>query len=287
MPEQGAHLRQARVEAGEGGVVVAGVAVLAARPQAGRELVVAGGHDPAFARDEQLRGRGREDLGETGAADRVAVVQGAEAVCGVVDDGHPAAAPDPSSASWSAGAPKTCTGTMRRVRSLSASSTRFGSSVQVSGSMSQKTGVRPAQAAAVAVAMKVKLGMIASPPRKRSKTSMRPAVHDETATAWRTPRCSASRRSYSSSAGPLVTMPLAKASRRPGSSASSGGSVGRSRRRPSGKAGEPPRMAGVRAVIRAMLPENDGAGRAASDRGAVPPRAWRRRQATAAGSGAR
>ena len=49
------------------------------------------------------------------------------------------------------------------VRSVIAASTLAGSRVCVAGSMSAKTGVRPCQCSAWAVATKVKLGTMTSP----------------------------------------------------------------------------------------------------------------------------
>ena len=66
------------------------------------------------------------------------------------------------------------------------------SSWHVAVSHSAKRGTAPAQRAAWAVAENVKLGMTTAVPGRDSawNTSMRPAVHDATATTWGTPsRC--------------------------------------------------------------------------------------------------
>ncbi len=75
-------------------VVVAGIAVLATDDDALGERVVVGRDDPALAGDQQLGGRRAEHLGQTLAADRRAVAQGAEAVGRVVDDVTPRRAPE-------------------------------------------------------------------------------------------------------------------------------------------------------------------------------------------------
>ena len=83
------------------------------------------------------------------------------------------------------------------------------SSWHVAVSHSAKRGTAPAQRAAWAVAEKVKLGMTAAVPGRDSawNTSMRPAVHEATATTWGAPSRAAASASNCRTSGPLVSTP--------------------------------------------------------------------------------
>src|ERR1051326_2368911 len=84
-PQERVEFRQARVDSGKDAVVIAAVAVLAAYAYLPGHVVVVGRDDPAFARDEQLRGAEAEDARVAFAPQRRALVQRTEPVRGVED----------------------------------------------------------------------------------------------------------------------------------------------------------------------------------------------------------
>ena len=103
------------------------------------------------------------------------------------------------------------------------------------GSHSTNRGVRPFQATAWADAENVKLGSTTGPGRPSTSawtTSIRPEVHELTATTWSTRSRSAIRSSSSRTRAPLVSCPLSydRATRR--RTRSSGGRAGRANGRP-------------------------------------------------------
>src|SRR6266511_3755752 len=149
------------------------------------------------------------------------------------------------SSSTAQGVPNVWVARIRDVRTPIVRATASGESVRVFGSTSANTGRRWFQAAAWAVAAKVKDGKRASPDRPAARmTSMRPAVHELTATAWRTPRYSAARSSNLRTKGPLVRVPEERMVSTSLRTRSLGGTEDRKNCSPSGKAGGPPRMAG-------------------------------------------
>ena len=93
-------------------------------------------------------------------------------------------------------------------------------------------------------AEKVKLGSTTGPSGSSARsTSMSPAVHDDTATTWRTPSLAAALASSSSTSGPFVSRPFSYDVSKRATTRSSAGSGGRTSGIPSGNAGVPPRTA--------------------------------------------
>src|SRR5262245_52266777 len=91
--------------------------------------------------------------------------------------------------STSAGVPNVWVARMAEVRTPMAWRTLSGDRVSEARSTSAKTGLSPFQAGACAVAVNVNDGTTTEPDRSAARsTSISPAVHDDTATHWRTPR---------------------------------------------------------------------------------------------------
>ena len=123
--------------------------------------------------------------------------------------GMPARRPSSSSSSGRHDAPNTWVPTSSDApsRRLAASSTSIW---QVSARHSVKRGTAPAHMAAWAVAENVKLGIATALPglARACMTSIRPAVHEDTAMAWGTPSFSAAASSNCRRRPLLVSAPL-------------------------------------------------------------------------------
>ena len=126
------------------------------------------------------------------AASSISATSGETAVC---------------NASQSSGRPKRWTAITARVRSVTASYTRAGSTFIVRRSTSTSTGRAPASTTAFAVAGKVYAGTITSSPSPSPSAATArwtAAVPEETATACSVPQASARTASNSATFGPIV-----------------------------------------------------------------------------------
>ena len=112
----------------------------------------------------------------------------------------------------SAGWPYRCTGTIARVRGVTAAAQAAGSSVSVSGSTSTKTGVAPAAMTARPVNAAVIAGTITSSPAPMSSARSSSAIASvplPTPTAMRAPLAAANSASNASTSGPSTNQPRA------------------------------------------------------------------------------
>ena len=170
------------------------------------------GDEPALAGDERLGRREAEHLGVAEAADRPAVGERAERVGGVEDD-RDAARPAPM-LDDALGVARRAEDVRReqRCRPVEAARPRGrGRSGTSPGRTRRTRASRPFHATACADAENVKLGSTTGPGRpsvSACTTSIRPEVHELTATTCATPRRSAMRSSSSATSGPFVSMPL-------------------------------------------------------------------------------
>lgn len=146
------------VQPHEPAVVVDGVAVVPAHPAPLRQHVVVGGDDPPFSRHQDLGGRKAEHLRVAERADGCASMPGPEGIGGVEEQPMPQCRAIVASSSTAQGVPKVWVAKMAEVRTPTARATAWGDSVRVAGSISAKTGRKPFQATACAVAANVNEG---------------------------------------------------------------------------------------------------------------------------------
>ena len=134
---------------------------------------------------------------------------------------------------------------------------------RVRQALDEARDVRPFHMTACADAENVKLGSTTGPGRpsvSACTTSIRPEVHELSATTCETPRRSAMRASSSSTSGPLVSMPRLYEGSSRRITRSSGGRAGRANGRPGAKAAGPPSNAGRCVGARAGGREVDAGG---------------------------
>jgi hypothetical protein len=199
------------IQADEPTIVVTRIAIIASDATPLRKGRVVRRDQTTFTSDHHLRGRETEHFCIAKSADALAAAYRSEGVRGVEDETKAVAPSDADERLGLTGVAK-----IAEVRTPIALDTDSGERVRVSGSTSAKTGRKPFHATACAVAANVKDGTMTSPERSRARrTSIRPAVHDDTATQCRTPRYSAARRSSSRTCGPFVRTPEERTPEKP------------------------------------------------------------------------
>ena len=193
----------------EAGVVVAGVAVVAAHAEPGGEVAVVRGDQPPSPATIGLVGvRLKTSASPNPPIGRPLLV--APMACAASNTtGSPAAAASFSTASGPQGAPNTWVAMRALAPSRAASA--WARSIWNWRDRTRRTAASAVPGHAWAEAEKVKLGSTTGPGRPSTRactTSIRPDVQELTATTWSTLSRSATRSSSSRTSAPLVSCPL-------------------------------------------------------------------------------